>query len=188
MKLYDAEKILWLAIALYWLVASFSVKKSIKKQSGWQRMAYTTCLFFAFTLLFQDYYRIGLLYKPVLPQNVVWKTGGFLFCAGGLLFALFARIWLGKNWSGRITIKENHELIQSGPYFITRNPIYTGFLTAFLGCSMTLGLLKGYLGVFLLVICLELKISKEEFFMQEVFGEKWKLYRSKVKRLIPGIY
>ena len=179
---------MWLVLALYWLGSSFSVKKSIKKQSGWQRMAYTICLMFAFTLLFQDYFQTDFLYKPILPQSALWQSTGFLFCTGGLLFALFARIWLGKNWSGRVTIKENHELIQSGPYRITRNPIYTGFLIAFLGCSMTLGLLKGYLGIFLLVICLQLKISKEEFFMQEVFGEKWKLYRAKVKRLIPGIY
>ncbi len=62
-----------------------------------------------------------------------------------------ARIWLGENWSGRITIKENHELIQTGPYAITRNPIYSGFLLAFAGCSMSLGLLKGYLGIFFLI-------------------------------------
>jgi protein-S-isoprenylcysteine O-methyltransferase Ste14 len=97
-------------------------------------------------------------------------------------------MWLGSNWSGRITIKENHELVQSGPYRITRNPIYSGFLLAFCGCSMTLGLLKGYLGIPLLLVCLLLKISKEEFFMQEVFGEKWQNYRLKVKRLIPGIF
>lgn len=188
MQLFDIEKIMWLSLALYWLFSSLSVKKSIKKQSGWQRMAYTLCLLFAFTLLFQDYFKTGLLYKPILPQNPFWKISGLILCAAGLLFALLARIWLGKNWSGRITIKENHELIQSGPYRITRNPIYTGFLIAFCGCSMTLGLLKGYLGILLLVPCLLLKISKEESFMQEVFGEKWKSYRSKVKRLIPGIY
>jgi len=53
---------------------------------------------------------------------------------------------------------------------------------------MSLGLLKGYLGILLLVICLMMKISKEESYMGEVFGDKWKLYKSRVKCLIPGIY
>ncbi|MEJ0080382.1 MAG: isoprenylcysteine carboxylmethyltransferase family protein [Puia sp.] len=118
----------------------------------------------------------------------MWKITGMLFCAAGLLFSLVARIRLGSNWSGRITIKENHELVQSGPYRITRNPIYTGFLLAYIGCSMSLGLVRGYLGIVLLVICLLMKISKEESFMLEVFGDQWNAYKAKVKRLIPGIY
>ena len=188
LNLITIEKYMWLAIALYWFISSLSVKRSIKKQSGWQRTVYILCVLLAFCLLFEDYFKFSLLYNPILPQNHYWKIAGFILCAAGLLFALLARIWLGRNWSGRITIKENHELVQSGPYRITRNPIYTGFLMAFCGCSMTLGLLKGYLGIILLVLCLLMKISKEESFMQEVFGEKWQTYRSRVKRLIPGIY
>ena len=126
--------------------------------------------------------------KPILPQNIYWKVTGMILCTGGLIFSIMARIWLGKNWSARITIKENHELIQTGPYAITRNPIYSGFLLAFFGCSMSLGLLKGYLGLFILGACFLIKINQEEAFMQEVFGEKYSAYKSKVRRLIPIIY
>ena len=188
MNLFTTEKIMWMAICIYWIVASFSVKKTLKKQSGWPRTAYIACVLLAFSLLFEDYFKLTFLYRPVLLQNEFWKMTGLILCAGGLLFALSARIWLGSNWSGRITIKENHELVQSGPYRITRNPIYTGFLLAFCGCSMSLGLLKGYIGIFLLLVCLMIKISKEESYMQEVFGEQWLAYRKRVKRLIPGIY
>ena len=188
MNFLMTEKLMWMALFLYWLVSSFSVKKSLKKQPGWQRTANLFGVLLAFILLFEDYFRLSFLYRPILPQNELWKITGLILCAGGLLFSLSARIWLGNNWSGRITIKENHELVQSGPYGITRNPIYTGFLMAFCGCSMTLGLLKGYLGLFLLLACLMLKISKEESYMQEVFGQQWLAYRKKVKRLIPGMY
>ena len=179
---------LWLALALYWLASAISVKKAIKRESGGQRAVYILCVLIAFSLLFSGYLNTSFLNQAVLPQAESWKIAGLILCAGGLLFALTARIWLGSNWSGRITIKENHELVQSGPYRITRNPIYTGFLFAFCGCSMSLGLLKGYLGILLLVICLMMKISKEESYMGEVFGDKWKLYKSRVKCLIPGIY
>jgi protein-S-isoprenylcysteine O-methyltransferase Ste14 len=188
MNTISIEKTMWFATFIYWLVSSFSVKKSVKKQSGWGRILYIFCVLLAFSLLFGNYLNLSFLEKPILPQNNYWKITGMVLCAIGLIFAIMARIWLGENWSGRITIKENHELIQSGPYALTRNPIYSGFLLAFSGCSMSLGLLKGYLGIFFLVVCILIKISKEEAFMQEVFGEKYRTYKSKVKRLIPIIY
>ena len=188
MNIISAEKTMWFATFAYWLVSSFSVKKSVKKQSGWERILYILCVLLAFSLLFGSYFNFPFLDRPILPQNEYWKISGLLFCAAGLVFAIMARIRLGENWSGRITIKENHELIQSGPYGITRNPIYSGFLLAFIGCSMSLGLSKGYLGIFFLVACILIKISKEEAFMEEVFGEKFKAYKEKVKRLVPIIY
>ena len=188
MSILSVEKTMWFATFIYWLVSSFSVKKSVKKQSGWGRILYILCVLLAFSLLFGNYSIFSFLDKPILPQNDYWKITGMILCAVGLIFAIMARTWLGKNWSGRITIKENHELIQTGPYAITRNPIYSGFLLAFAGCSMSLGLLKGYLGIFFLVVCILIKVSKEEAYMQEVFGEKYNSYKAKVKRLIPIIY
>lgn len=188
MNIISAEKTMWFATFIYWLASSFYVKKSVKKQSGWERILYIFFVLFAFSLLFGKYFDLSFLEKPILPQNYYWKVTGMILCAIGLIFAILARIWLGENWSARITIKENHELIQSGPYAITRNPIYSGFILAFTGCSMSLGLLKGYLGIFFLAVCVLIKISKEETYMLEVFGEKYKAYKTKVKRLIPIIY
>jgi len=188
MNIISAEKTMWFATFAYWLAASFSVKKSLKKQSGTERIWYILSVLIAYSLLFGNYYHFSFLDMPILPQDEYWKITGLLLCTSGLVFAILARISLGENWSGRITIKENHELIQTGPYGITRNPIYSGFLLAFIGCSMSLGLLKGYLGIFFLVACILIKISKEEAYMLEVFGEKYRTYKTKVKKLIPIIY
>lgn len=188
MHIISIEKYMWFAISIYWLATAFAVKKTVKRQSGMGRIFYILFLLFAFTMLFANGLSFGILDKQILPQNEIWKVTGLFLCGIGLLFALMARIWLGKNWSGRVTVKENHELIQSGPYSITRNPIYTGFLTAFAGCSMSQGRAKGYLSFIFMLISVLLKISQEEVFMQKVFGEKFTAYKSKVKRLIPFIY
>jgi protein-S-isoprenylcysteine O-methyltransferase len=188
MNLIGIEKMSWLALFLFWVLSAFRVKKTIRQQTDWKRIVYIIFVILAFSLLFEKYFPYPFLYQSVLPQNSAWKTAGLILCLLGLIFAFLARIFLGKNWSGRITIKENHELVQSGPYRITRNPIYTGFLAAFCGTAMTVGELRGYLGIPILVACLLIKISKEEEFMLETFGDKFREYQIKVKRLVPLIY
>ena len=51
---------------------------------------------------------------------------GLVMLAAGLAFAVSARRYLGRNWSGTVTVKQDHELIRSGPYRFVRHPIYTG--------------------------------------------------------------
>jgi protein-S-isoprenylcysteine O-methyltransferase Ste14 len=188
MDYLNIEKMMWFAITVYWILSALFVKKTIKRQPAPERMAYIICVLIAFCLLFENYISFAFLYYPVLSQAEGWKIAGLLICAAGLIFSVIARIYLGKNWSGTITIKKNHQLIQSGPYRITRNPIYTGFLTAFAGCAMSLGQLKGWLGVIFLFVAMLLKIKKEEEFMNEAFGTSFQTYKLKVKKLIPGIY
>ncbi len=188
MNMIDIEKMGWLALFIFWVISSIQVKKTIRRQTDWKRIVYIFFVILAFSLLFEKYFPFSFLYQAVLPQNASWKIAGIVLCLSGLLFAFLARICLGKNWSGRITVKENHELIQSGPYRITRNPIYTGFLAAFCGTAMTVGEWRGYLGIPVLLACLLIKISKEEEFMLETFGDKFREYQIKVKRLIPLIY
>ena len=182
------EKMMWFAITIYWIISALFVKKTVKRQPVQERMGYIICILIAFSLLFENYISLAFLYQPVFFQSEIWKIAGLLTCAAGLIFSLTARIYLGENWSGTITIKKNHQLIQSGPYRITRNPIYTGFLVAFAGCAISLGQLKGWLGMIFLLIAMLVKIKKEEEFMNEVFGTSFQSYKSKVKRLIPGIY
>ena len=67
-----------------------------------------------------------------LPRRRGLVLLGFVLVALGLAFAVAARIWLGGNWSSIVTLKQDHELIRSGPYRWVRHPIYTGLLLAVL--------------------------------------------------------
>jgi protein-S-isoprenylcysteine O-methyltransferase Ste14 len=59
-----------------------------------------------------------------------------LFVAG-LGLAVWARIYLGRNWGMPMTQKDEPELVISGPYHLVRHPIYSGILLAMLGTSLT---------------------------------------------------
>ena len=188
MSLIDIEKTLWFFTGIYWLVAAFNVKKSVTRQNDLQRIIYMCFWVIAFLLLFTNNISFSFLYRSFFLQQPAFKITGMILCISGLLFAVWARIYLGKNWSGRIAIKQEHELIQTGPYALTRNPIYTGFLLAFIGCAMTEGLLKGYFSLLFITAGIFLKIGKEEDYMNQVFADSYVAYKQRVKKLLPFIY
>ena len=105
-----------------------------------------------------------------------------------LSFAAWARISLGTNWSGSVTLKEDHELITSGAYSVTRNPIYTGFLFAVIGHAIIVGVAKGFVVALILFVTVLVKIQREEILLSSHFGDAYDVYRKKVKKIIPLLW
>jgi protein-S-isoprenylcysteine O-methyltransferase Ste14 len=120
-----------------------------------------------------------------LPSSVVWFWIGFVLVASGLGFAVAARVWLGGNWSGVVTLKQDHELIRSGPYRWVRHPIYTGLLVALLGSIIALGEVRGVIALALFTFALLRKLALEERLLAEEFGPTYSRYRREVPRLLP---
>jgi protein-S-isoprenylcysteine O-methyltransferase Ste14 len=105
----------------------------------------------------------------------------------GVAFSIRARLTLGRNWSGTVQVKENHELVRRGPYRIVRHPIYSGLLLAMLGTAIAFGGWLGYLGFAVVLFAWKQKSLTEERFMSEQFGDDYACYKAKVKALIPGV-
>jgi len=105
----------------------------------------------------------------------------------GLLFSVWARHCLGTNWSQAVTLKEGHELITSGPYALVRHPIYTGLLLVVLGCAIARGEWRGLVAFAIVFGELWHKLSLEEKWMREQFGESYTAYSQRVSALVPYI-
>ena len=129
--------------------------------------------------------RLHWLGTRFLPDTMIVYWLGLLMVVAGLAFAVWARMHLGRNWSGTVTVKENHELIRSGPYAIVRHPIYTGLLLAILGTAIVLGEWRGLLAFCFFTITFLLKLRREERFMEESFPDTYPSYRAQVPALIP---
>jgi len=100
---------------------------------------------------------------------------------------VWARLVLGRNWSGTVTVKQEHTLVRQGPYVIVRHPIYTGLLAAGLGTAIAYGQIRGLIAVALFLLLFILKIRIEERFMREQFGDDYRIYQEQVKALIPFV-
>lgn len=100
---------------------------------------------------------------------------------------VWARVYLGRNWSGVASIKADHELITGGPYRWVRHPIYSGLALAFIGTAMAVGQWRAVLAVMLALIAIAHRIIVEERFMREQFGSVYDAYAHRVRALVPGL-
>ena len=176
---------MWGTWALYWWLAARNTKRAIRKESLSSRLAYLIPLVLAALLLWRSTFPWLYLDKRFLPASpsVFWI--GSVITACGLLFCVWARVYLGKNWSGTVTIKEGHELISSGPYALVRHPIYSGLLIALCGSAVARGEWRGVLAVGLAACSLWFKLQREEKWLSEQFGESYAAYCQRVAALVP---
>jgi len=180
----------WDIFILFWVINMFSNKRTIKRGTLGNRLGYTVLYFVAFWLLFESIFRHRLHSTEfaVLSHFIALNVFSLVLTVFGLVLAIWARVVLGKNWSGHVTFKENHELIMQGPYAFVRHPIYTGLLLMFLGTALAIGTLGGLIGVPILFLSFWIKCQQEEAFMIEHFGDQYRDYMKRVRAIIPFVF
>jgi protein-S-isoprenylcysteine O-methyltransferase len=172
-----------------WGVAALTQKRTVRRESAASRLSYVLVAVVGGILLAPHAgLSPGLLSTPFLPTGPFYSILGFGLTITGLAFAIWARVHLGRNWSGAVTIKEDHELIRSGPYALVRHPIYSGILLALLGTVIVLHDTRWLLVFGLGILALRLKSLREEEFMAEQFGAEYVQYKQRVKALIPFVW
>jgi protein-S-isoprenylcysteine O-methyltransferase Ste14 len=175
----------WPVLWIVWLLGYIGLKRNVKRPQIGAYFGTTILIVAGFIFLFSQN-NVGILGTQITPQNNGFGIVGALLAIVGVLFAIWARITLGNNWSGSIaTVKENHQLMQSGPYAIVRHPIYTGFFFAMLGTALTMGITASYFGVVSGLVAFLIRIKIEERAMTQEFPDKYPDYKKKVRALIP---
>ena len=177
----------WEAFALVWLVGAIYTKPTLRGTNPGVRIASLATLLLGFFLMTSDWVPSWLLTRPLLVSPALQSTGVALTVIG-CSFAIWARLALGRNWSGNPTVKSGHELVISGPYALTRHPIYTGMLVAVIGMTLADPRWRCMLGAILITLALLVKIRQEERLMIETFPETYPTYRRRVRALIPGLF
>ncbi len=122
-------------------------------------------------LLFSDDAEIGILGQRIFPRTYALGVAGVALTWAGITLALWARWHLGQYWSARITLKEDHQLIRTGPYKYFRNPIYSGLILASIGGALAIDRWRCLVGVILITLGYWIKARKEEAMLSVQFGE-----------------
>jgi protein-S-isoprenylcysteine O-methyltransferase Ste14 len=135
------------------------------------------------------------LLPPYCDRHDIWVIDGdtvryfglFLFFAGSLL-RLAAVFVLGRRFSGLVAIQPDHQLKTDGLYRYIRHPSYAGLIASTLGLVLIFRSAIGLIFVILLFLFLVSRMNDEERFLEAHFGEEYRNYRLKTRRLVPLIY
>ena len=179
---------IWLIWEAYWTISARGVKRAASKEPLSSRLPVIVGLLLGFLLMLAPGWFGSFFGRRFLPESDVLYFAGLALLIFGVYWAFWARAILGTNWSGRVTIKEDHELITGGPYRWVRHPIYTGVLFSFLGTALALGRVGNLFAIAVMLAIFFQKIRLEEKVLDQHFGEKYVEYRRKTYALVPFLY
>ena len=174
--LQTAIGIAWVAFWIYWLVSAVSAKAST---GGLRRLPMTGLTALSVFVVIRVFRGGGLaVHSPILGV-----IGAVLFVCG-IALAIWARIYLGRNWGMPMTQRVEPELVTSGPYRFVRHPIYSGLLLALMGTALA----TNFLGLAIAVILgayFYYAATVEERNLVATFPTAYPAYREHTKKLIP---
>lgn len=178
-------RICWSIFFIVWALAAIFTKRTVHRETSARRLAYIGVAVIGWFLLFRGSRLPYPFSVRLVPQSDALLIAASILCLCGLGLCLWARAILGRNWSGTVTLKEDHELIVRGPYRLVRHPIYTGLLAMLLATAIQLGHLAGMIGVLVVFVSFWIKSTYEEELMLKQFPDHYPAYRQRVKRMIP---
>jgi protein-S-isoprenylcysteine O-methyltransferase Ste14 len=177
---------LWLIWLVYWVIAARSAKTIAQREPLLLRAGHLMAMLLTAALIAGHHWPQWLMVRVVPGGWTRYGIGVFLVVTG-LAFSIWARAVLGRNWSGTVAVKADHELIDRGPYHWVRHPIYTGALIAVLGSGLAAGEVRGLLGFLVALISLWFKSQAEERWMTREFGARYAAYRLSTWALLPFV-
>ena len=180
--------VVWIVFFLYWQIKAVNTKTTQRLEPAASRILRLFIFLIAIVLLSTTRIPLPWLYLQLWPAGLWPFWLGAAVTIVGLLFAVWAREHLGRNWSRSVTIKQDHELIATGPYAVVRHPIYTGILTGFLGMAIAISQVRGLIVFVLIFLALWLKLRMEEQWMRSQFGETYATYAHQTAALVPYLF
>jgi protein-S-isoprenylcysteine O-methyltransferase Ste14 len=177
----------WFIFWLYWLISAAMSKRTIRT-NGWWRGALIRVVLFIIIIWLIQAPRIGAFFTtPANFSNLGLSILGVVLWVAGIGFAVWARVYLGKNWGMPMTIKENRDLVTGGPYHYARHPIYTGVIVAIIGSIFIYGLSWLVAAIFFGIYFIYSARIEEKILTGE-FPAEYPAYQKRTKMLIPFVF
>ena len=177
--------LLWVAWALSWLLAAGWSNATQKRAGLGRELGYRIVLAAGGILFAVPAHRYdGALRLWHIGSAGAWACISAI--AAGFAFCWWARVHLGRLWSGSITKKEGHRIVDTGPYALVRHPIYTGLLLAIGATMIAKGTIPGIAGGVLLAAGIYIKARMEEQWLRgELGADGYDECRRRVPMLVP---
>lgn len=106
------------------------------------------------------------------------ETPGYLL----ILIAIGVRLWCTLYIGSR----KNRRLVTTGPYSLTRNPLYVGSVIGAVGVGLQTGMLTfALIAGGLTALVFAWVVGREEAHLAAIFGAEYETYRARTPRVLP---
>jgi protein-S-isoprenylcysteine O-methyltransferase Ste14 len=170
-----------------WIAAALWSSPSIKRAGIAREFLYRALAFVGVVLLFgfySNHYDIQYRFWAVPRGATAWVL--LVLVVVGLSFAWWARAHIGHLWSSSVTRKNEHHIVDTGPYAVVRHPIYTGIMLAAFATAVAHGTPSSFLGAAIMTVAWIVKARLEERFLRAELGsEVYDAYAKRVPMLVP---
>ena len=184
---YDMIVFAWVVAAFYVLGSALFTNRIKRREAFGARLLDAALLFGGYTLMFSQVPIFGMAHLHFVRPQKALQIAGVVLTYVGLPLTIWSRARLGRYWSGVVALKQDHRLIQSGPYRVVRHPLYSGLILAAIGFSLCLTTWSCLLGALSLMICFERRAYKEDALLAAEFGAEFEAYRRRTGRLMPRL-
>lgn len=164
-----------------------------RKGGNWPIWSQIAVLFLGLLLCVPLFYYgwVPLLTPPSSMAQILSVLGLTIYIVG-MSFMLWARRTLGKNWglstSLQAKLRDDHELVRSGPYAFVRHPMYFGAWAFMFGLLLLYPKWVMLIFTVSMLASLSMRARREEIALAERFGDVWAKYKKRTKFIIPFIY
>jgi protein-S-isoprenylcysteine O-methyltransferase Ste14 len=174
----------WLIFVVIWFLSSFNTKAYAKRnfQSWSVRFVIIVIILVLFDSPGSREYIVATAHA--VPLGLQWLGVFFVVCGIGI--TIWARVYLGRNWGMPMSLKQDAELVTSGPYAYVRHPIYTGWMLAALGSTLVT-IWWGIPFIFFFIYFVYSAKAEEKIMLDE-FGDKYADYMKRSNMLIPFLF
>jgi protein-S-isoprenylcysteine O-methyltransferase Ste14 len=175
---------IWGGWLVSWMIAAAWASRTANRPPVGSQVLYRLITFAAFVLLLGQ---VDAYSEPALwatPLALGWAMAALT--AAGFGFCWWARLYLGRLWSGSVTRKEDHHIVDTGPYALVRHPIYTGIIVASAATAIARGTPTAFIGLGLMILGCWIKAKLEESFLRSELGAAhYDAYASRTGMLLP---
>jgi protein-S-isoprenylcysteine O-methyltransferase Ste14 len=179
---------IYIGLLLLWMITAIGRRRGVNsayEQS--QSMIYALLGVIYFTVFFVAPLEYSHYSGPIPRDGLISWIGLIIFALG-----IAARSWalwsLHGLYTVRLGIQPGHSLVTSGPYRFTRHPGYFGEILSVLGMGLALSSISGLSMVILLALVVIIRVDAEERMLLAEFGDNYRNYAMKTKKLVPFIF
>jgi protein-S-isoprenylcysteine O-methyltransferase Ste14 len=190
-----AAKIIWALGCVAWYVIRYPHERRARRTAVVQRrdrVRDTALMVISFTglgLVPLIYVLTGQPAFADYPFRPAQAWLGTLVMAAAMVLFYRTHRDLGRAWSVTLEVRDRHALVTRGIYERLRHPMYAAFWLLALAQALLLpNWIAGLSGLTGFGTLFFARVGREERMMLETFGDEYRAYMGRTKRVIPGIY